>query len=165
HKPNKKDKDVLEPYKEEATAALGGTFTRGKSRASGSGKGKKACHKIFSHHHRLQLKGPVVSSPNTPAPLQHNAVTTTCPAPACLNNNPAAVVTDRGSCPSLYPVHECVFKRDVKRLSSLIRTHNIRQKDNHKNTPLHLAVMLKNKECTHLLLAHNAPIKIKNAQR
>ncbi|KAH0618506.1 hypothetical protein JD844_017782, partial [Phrynosoma platyrhinos] len=32
------------------------------------------------------------------------------------------------------------------------------------NTPLHLAVMLGNKECAHLLLAHNAPVKVKNAQ-
>ncbi|XP_012875961.1 PREDICTED: ankyrin repeat domain-containing protein 13C [Dipodomys ordii] len=33
-----------------------------------------------------------------------------------------------------------------------------------RNTPLHLAVMLGNKECAHLLLAHNAPVKVKNAQ-
>uniref|UniRef100_A0A8C5KW23 Ankyrin repeat domain-containing protein 13C n=1 Tax=Jaculus jaculus TaxID=51337 RepID=A0A8C5KW23_JACJA len=58
----------------------------------------------------------------------------------------------------------CVFKGDVRRLSSLIRTHNIGQKDSHGNTPLHLAVMLGNKECAHLLLAHNAPVKVKNAQ-
>ncbi|NXH18404.1 A13CB protein, partial [Bucco capensis] len=32
------------------------------------------------------------------------------------------------------------------------------------NTPLHLAVMLGHKECAHLLLAHNAPVKVKNAQ-
>ncbi|CAJ0914881.1 unnamed protein product, partial [Ranitomeya imitator] len=32
------------------------------------------------------------------------------------------------------------------------------------NTPLHLAVMLGNKECAHLLLAHHAPVKVKNAQ-
>lgn len=30
-----------------------------------------------------------------------------------------------------FPVHECVFKADVRRLSSLIRTHSISQKDVH----------------------------------
>lgn len=32
---------------------------------------------------------------------------------------------------SQFPVHECVFKGDVRRLSSLIRTHSISQKDVH----------------------------------
>ncbi|MBN3283878.1 A13CA protein, partial [Polyodon spathula] len=63
-----------------------------------------------------------------------------------------------------FPVHECVFQGDVRRLSSLIRTHNISLKDMHGNTPLHLAVMMGHKECAHLLLAHNAPVKVKNAQ-
>uniref|UniRef100_A0AAY4EWB2 Ankyrin repeat domain-containing protein n=1 Tax=Denticeps clupeoides TaxID=299321 RepID=A0AAY4EWB2_9TELE len=63
-----------------------------------------------------------------------------------------------------FPVHECVFKGDVRRLSSLIRTRSIAQKDVHGNTPLHLAVMMGHKECAHLLLAHNAPVKVKNAQ-
>uniref|UniRef100_A0A8C5T3T9 Ankyrin repeat domain 13C n=1 Tax=Malurus cyaneus samueli TaxID=2593467 RepID=A0A8C5T3T9_9PASS len=49
-----------------------------------------------------------------------------------------------------FPVHECVFKGDVRRLSALIRTQGIAQKDSH--------------ECAHLLLAHNAPVKVKNAQ-
>ncbi|KAM4022233.1 LOW QUALITY PROTEIN: ankyrin repeat domain-containing protein 13C [Anomaloglossus baeobatrachus] len=66
-----------------------------------------------------------------------------------------------GTC---HPVHECVYKGDIRRLSSLIRSHSIGQKDSHGNTPLHLAVMLGNKECAHLLLAHNAPVKVKNAQ-
>lgn len=132
HKPSKEDGDVLEPCEEEATAALGGAFTGGRSGAGGSGKGGKACHKIFSHHHhRLQLKAPAAPGPGAPAPLQHNAVTAPCPAPACLGSNPVAVVADGGGCPSSYPVHECVFKGDVRRLSSLIRTHNIGQKDNH----------------------------------
>ncbi|RXN23006.1 ankyrin repeat domain-containing 13C [Labeo rohita] len=57
---------------------------------------------------------------------------------------------NRGDTDSAYPVHECVFRGDVRRLSSLIRTQNIAQKDLH--------------ECAHLLLAHNAPVKVKNAQ-
>ncbi|KAI2658918.1 Ankyrin repeat domain-containing protein 13C [Labeo rohita] len=71
---------------------------------------------------------------------------------------------NRGDTDSAYPVHECVFRGDVRRLSSLIRTQNIAQKDLHGNTPLHLAVMMGHKECAHLLLAHNAPVKVKNAQ-
>ncbi|KAJ3595394.1 hypothetical protein NHX12_004698 [Muraenolepis orangiensis] len=63
-----------------------------------------------------------------------------------------------------FPVHECVFRADVRRLSSLIRVHSISLKDVHGNTPLHLAVMMGHKECALLLLAHNAPVKIKNAQ-
>ncbi|ELV11313.1 Ankyrin repeat domain-containing protein 13C [Tupaia chinensis] len=155
HKPSKEEGDLLEPGDEEAAAALGGTFTGGRIGTSSSGKGGKACHKIFSnHHHRLQLKAAPAST-NLPGalalPLHNSSVTTTSQSPALLaGTNPIAVVADGGSCPAHYPVHECVFKGDVRRLSSLIRTHNIGQKDNH--------------ECAHLLLAHNAPVKVKNAQ-
>ncbi|XP_023441905.1 ankyrin repeat domain-containing protein 13C isoform X3 [Dasypus novemcinctus] len=150
HKPSKEEGDLLEPGEEEAAAALGGTFTGGRIGIGNSGKGGKACHKIFSnHHHRLQLKAAPASSnpPGAPVlPLHNSSVTTTSQSPAALaGTNPTAVVADGGTCPAYYPVHECVFKGDVRRLSSLIRTHNIGQKDNHGNTPLHLAVMLGNK--------------------
>ncbi|KAF6107459.1 ankyrin repeat domain 13C [Phyllostomus discolor] len=169
HKPSKEEGDLLETGDEEAAAALGSTFTGGRIGTSGSGKGGKACHKIFSnHHHRLQLKTAPASSnpPGAPAlPLHNSSGTTTSQSQTLLaGTNPIAVAADGGICPAHYPVHECVFKGDVRRLSSLIRTHNIGQKDNHGNTPLHLAVMLGNKECAHLLLAHNAPVKVKNAQ-
>ncbi|XP_029425719.1 ankyrin repeat domain-containing protein 13C isoform X5 [Nannospalax galili] len=141
HKPSKEDGELLEPGDDEAAAALGGAFTGART----GGKGGRACARIFSHHHRQQLRAP----PGAPTP----------PPPAC-----PALVADGGTGPALYPVHECVFKGDVRRLSSLIRTHNIGQKDYHGNTPLHLAVMSGNKECAHLLLAHNAPVKVKNAQ-
>uniref|UniRef100_A0A3Q2DUF5 Ankyrin repeat domain-containing protein 13C-like n=1 Tax=Cyprinodon variegatus TaxID=28743 RepID=A0A3Q2DUF5_CYPVA len=72
-------------------------------------------------------------------------------------NGNASVVNDDNKNPIIltneeleFPVHECVFKGDVRRLSSLIRTKSISQKDVH--------------ECALLLLAHNAPVKIKNAQ-
>ncbi|XP_066588424.1 uncharacterized protein [Prorops nasuta] len=61
-----------------------------------------------------------------------------------------------------YPLHKCIFHGDVKMLSSLIRTHDISQKDKQGNTPLHLAIMLGRKECVQLLLAHGAPLKVKN---
>ncbi|KAG7214772.1 hypothetical protein INR49_010664 [Caranx melampygus] len=77
-----------------------------------------------------------------------------------INGNPSSIgtiVNDNNKNPIIltnedleFPVHECVFKGDVRRLSSLIRTHSISQKDVH--------------ECALLLLAHNAPVKIKNAQ-
>ncbi|XP_064624930.1 ankyrin repeat domain-containing protein 13C-like isoform X2 [Lineus longissimus] len=63
-----------------------------------------------------------------------------------------------------FPLHECVFKGDIRQLSQLLRSHDVTQKDKHGNTPLHLAVMLGHKECVHLLLAHGAPVKVKNAQ-
>lgn len=44
----------------------------------------------------------------------------------------------------------------------MIRTHDIAEKDKQGNTPLHLAVMLGRKECVQLLLAHGAPVKVKN---
>ncbi|KAK6180317.1 hypothetical protein SNE40_012497 [Patella caerulea] len=63
-----------------------------------------------------------------------------------------------------YPLHQCVFKDDYRRLSQLIRTHDVSQKDIHGNTPLHLAVMLGRNECIQLLLVHGAPVKVKNLQ-
>lgn len=59
-------------------------------------------------------------------------------------NGNASIVNDNNKNPIIFtnedlqfPVHECVFKGDVRRLSSLIRTHTISQKDVHgKNTVL-----------------------------
>lgn len=61
-----------------------------------------------------------------------------------------------------YPLHECVFGGDVRKLSSLLRFNDVTRKDKHGNTALHLAVMLGRKECVQLLLAHGAPVKVKN---
>ncbi|XP_064605134.1 ankyrin repeat domain-containing protein 13C-A-like [Liolophura sinensis] len=63
-----------------------------------------------------------------------------------------------------FPLHESVFNGDIRKVSQLLRTHDVSQKDSHGNTPLHLAVMLGHKECVHLLLAHGAPVKVKNLQ-
>ena len=64
-----------------------------------------------------------------------------------------------------YPLHECVFRGDVKQLSALIRAgHDLSKIDSHGNSALHLAVMLGRRECVHLLCAHGAPVKIKNKQ-
>ncbi|XP_053369449.1 ankyrin repeat domain-containing protein 13C [Clarias gariepinus] len=162
HKPGK-DEDLLEPDEEAAT----GTFTAS-SRTNGKGKSNKifSNHKISKpgsqnslhhhhhhhHHHHQQQQQQTLINANTT-----NGVS----APETVddkNKNPIIRSADD------FPVHECVFKGDVRRLSSLIRTQNIAQKDLHGNTPLHLAVMMGHKECAHLLLAHNAPVKVKNAQ-
>ncbi|XP_070564384.1 ankyrin repeat domain-containing protein 13C-like isoform X2 [Ptychodera flava] len=63
----------------------------------------------------------------------------------------------------VFPLHESVFDGNVRQVSALLRLHDIAQKDIHGNTPLHLAVMLGHKEVVHLLLAHGAPVKVKNA--
>lgn len=65
--------------------------------------------------------------------LQHNANN--------INGNPLSIgttVSDNNKNTIIlttedldFPVHECVFKGDVRRLSSLIRTHSISQKDVH----------------------------------
>jgi len=66
-------------------------------------------------------------------------------------------------------LHQAVFKNDLPGLSALLRgikdkTNKIEiaGKDLHGNTALHLAVMLGRKECAQLLLAHGAPVKLKN---
>ena len=63
-----------------------------------------------------------------------------------------------------FPLHECVFRGDVKELSLLIRKNetDLGLRDPHGNTALHLATMLGRRECVHLLCAHGAPVKIKN---
>ncbi|KAF6734382.1 Ankyrin repeat domain-containing protein 13C [Oryzias melastigma] len=125
-----KDEDLLEPDEEAATGTFSSSKANNKSRAS----------KIFSNHK-------LIGSPS--APQQQNQESQ-------INANTSDVVDDNNKNPIIrtgldFPVHECVFKGDVRRLSSLIRTQNIAQKDVHGNTPLHLAVMMGHKECAHLL--------------
>uniref|UniRef100_A0A8C7GU34 Ankyrin repeat domain-containing protein 13C-like n=1 Tax=Oncorhynchus kisutch TaxID=8019 RepID=A0A8C7GU34_ONCKI len=75
------------------------------------------------------------------------------------NKNPILLTNGNEGFNLEFPVHECVFKGDVRRLSSLIRTQNISQKDVHGDLMFFFAT-----ECALLLLAHNAPVKVKNAQ-
>ncbi|KPP65575.1 ankyrin repeat domain-containing protein 13C-like, partial [Scleropages formosus] len=125
HRPSK-EHDLLEPDEE----AAAGTFTSSGGRTS---KGKS--NKIFSNHKLIRSP----SSPQQSPPLNANTKTA---AGALDDDNKNPVVAN---CAAFYPVHECVFKGDVRRLSSLIRTQNIAQKDVHGNTPLHLAVMMGHK--------------------
>jgi len=62
-------------------------------------------------------------------------------------------------------LHQAVFNNDLKSLSCLLRTVSIDVggKDlQGGNTALHLAVMLGRRDCVQLLLAHGAPVKLKN---
>lgn len=65
HKPRKDQGDRREPGDEDAAAALGGTFTGGRTGTGGSGKVRKAGHKVVSNRpHRLPLK----TAPASPSP-------------------------------------------------------------------------------------------------
>lgn len=116
NKPSK-DEDLLEPDEEAAT----GTFTSSTRTISGKGK----ANKIFSNHK-------IIKSAATQQ--QHNQQTQ-----VNANTNTLATsdtIDDKNKNPIIragqdFPVHECVFKGDVRRLSSLIRTQNIAQKDVH----------------------------------
>ena len=65
-------------------------------------------------------------------------------------------------------LHEAVFNNDLKTLLVLLRTAKEKNIDvggkdvQGGNTPLHLAVMLGRRDCVQLLLAHGAPVKLKN---
>uniref|UniRef100_A0A668AN58 Ankyrin repeat domain 13C n=1 Tax=Myripristis murdjan TaxID=586833 RepID=A0A668AN58_9TELE len=150
-----KEEDLLEPDEEAATGTFTTTKANSKSRAS----------KIFSNHK-------LIKSPSTQQ-QQHqnqqsqiNANTNTLSTTDVVDDNNKNPIIRTGQD---FPVHECVFKGDVRRLSSLIRTQNIAQKDVHGESLTHplslsLSVCLTHSECAHLLLAHNAPVKVKNAQ-
>ncbi|TRY75547.1 hypothetical protein TCAL_07385 [Tigriopus californicus] len=74
---------------------------------------------------------------------------------------------EAGSPSSSWPLQACVFQGDLSTLSAQMRASSdkaslVRTADPHGNTALHLAVMLGKKEMVHLLLAHAAPVKIKN---
>ncbi|XP_029005072.1 ankyrin repeat domain-containing protein 13C-A isoform X2 [Betta splendens] len=127
HRPSK-DEDLLEPDEEAATGTFAAAKAGGRSRAS----------KIFSNH--KLIKSPSTQQHNQQP--QVNANTNTLSTADVVDDNNKNPVVRTGHD---FPVHECVFKGDVRRLSSLIRTQSIAQKDIHGNTPLHLAVMMGHK--------------------
>lgn len=113
HKPSKEE-DLLETDEEAAT----GTFTSTKTN-----KGKAS--KIFNHK---LVKSPSTQQQHQNQQSQINANTNTLSTADVIedNNKNPVIRTGEG-----FPVHECVFKGDVRSLSSLIRTQNIAQKDLH----------------------------------
>lgn len=126
HKPSKEDGDLLGHGEEEAAAAPGAIFTGG--RGSGGKGGRAGGHRIFSNHHhhqqRLPPKGGLAGGGTGPAAEPERS-------------------------PAHFPVHECVFKGDVRRLSALIRTQGIGQKDSHGER--------RARPCSGLLGADGAP--------
>lgn len=105
-----KDEDLLEPDEEAATGTFAVPKANNKSRAS----------KIFSNHK-------LIKSPSTQSQNNGNTNNTLAASDVIDDNNKNPIIK-----PGLdFPVHECVFKGDVRRLSSLIRTQNIAQKDVH----------------------------------
>lgn len=114
HKPSK-DEDLLQPDEEAATGTFSTNKTNNKSKAS----------KIFSNHK-------LIKSPSTQQhqnqQSQINANTNTLSTADVVDDNNKNPIIRTGED---FPVHECVFKGDVRRLSSLIRTQNIAQKDVH----------------------------------
>ncbi|KAL4656058.1 ankyrin repeat domain-containing protein 13C-A-like [Arapaima gigas] len=137
HKPSREE-NLLKPHEEAAADTLASLGGAPRSR-------------MFSSH--KPLKG-------REAPLLNDNSSASEAVVADDNRNPVVLPPTTAE----FPLHQCVFSGDVRRLSSLIRVQNLALKDVHGNTPLHLAVMTGQKECAHLLLAHNAPVKVKNAQ-
>ncbi|XP_017033326.1 ankyrin repeat domain-containing protein 13C isoform X1 [Drosophila kikkawai] len=100
----------------------------------------------------------------TPAAASDSTTTTTTtPTAAAAAAAPPLVTVNE---PLDYPMHQSVFEDDIKslqrRLLMSTAQDEVGRKDKHGNTPLHLAVMLGRKHAVRLLLAHNAPVKIKN---
>lgn len=113
HRPSK-DQDLLEPDEEAATGTFTASKTNNKSRAS----------KIFSNH-KLN-KSSSTQQQNQQSQINANTNTLSTSDVIDDNNKNPIIRTAQD-----FPVHECVFKGDVRRLSSLIRTQNIAQKDVH----------------------------------
>lgn len=83
-------------------------------------------NKIF-HNHNKPLKSLQLPE-NHQSQINGNSNTDT-PVSIIVDDNRNPIILSSGDLE--FPVHECVFKGDVRRLSSLIRTQNITQKDVH----------------------------------
>ncbi|VDM56559.1 unnamed protein product [Angiostrongylus costaricensis] len=63
----------------------------------------------------------------------------------------------------MYPLHKAAFFNDAQSIAQLIKSgRSLYEQDMHGNTALHISTMLGHREATALLLAHNAPVKVKN---
>lgn len=121
HGPSK-DGSLLEPDEEAATGTFTAPKTNNKSRAS----------KIFSNHKLIKSPSTQQQQQQHIQHAQSNAKSSSLQTSVVIDDNNRNPVIRTG--PD-FPVHECVFKGDVRRLSSLIRTQNIAQKDIHGESP------------------------------
>ncbi|EFP09057.1 hypothetical protein GCK72_003906 [Caenorhabditis remanei] len=62
-----------------------------------------------------------------------------------------------------FPLHKAAFFNDTHSIVQLLRVgRSLSEKDMHGNTALHIATMLGHREAIAILLANNAPVRIKN---
>ncbi|ORX57283.1 hypothetical protein BCR36DRAFT_402430 [Piromyces finnis] len=65
-----------------------------------------------------------------------------------------------------YPLHRCIFQNDVVRLNEILKDEEIKkkinEKDNHGNTPIHLALMLDRRNCILALLKNGCDCVSRN---
>ncbi|MFT7801588.1 ankyrin repeat domain-containing protein 13C-A-like [Arapaima gigas] len=145
HKPSREE-NLLKPHEEAAADTLASLGGAPRSR-------------MFSSH--KPLKG-------REAPLLNDNSSASEAVVADDNRNPVVLPPTTAE----FPLHQCVFSGDVRRLSSLIRVQNLALKDVHGEFIYYMCTcfnfvctpFILSAECAHLLLAHNAPVKVKNAQ-
>jgi len=65
-----------------------------------------------------------------------------------------------------FPIHHCIYRNDPKTLEELLKDtenqSNINKRDNHGNTPIHLALMLNRHNCLMVLLKYNCDVFSRN---
>eukprot|EP00833_Pecoramyces_ruminatium_P016530 jgi/Orpsp1_1/1190562/evm.model.d7180000079799.1 len=65
-----------------------------------------------------------------------------------------------------YPIHRCIFRNDLDTLKELLLDENIKkrinEKDNHGNTPIHLALMLDRRNCIIALINNGCDVITRN---
>lgn len=108
-KPNKND-EIMDTYDETSN----GTISNGTGKHFKSNKAFQKSIKTSTQQQQQQQ-------------LNANNINGNSSVVSDNNKNPIILTSDDLE----FPVHECVFKGDVRRLSSLIRTHSISQKDVH----------------------------------
>ncbi|MGH0149313.1 UNVERIFIED_CONTAM: hypothetical protein FKN15_014931 [Acipenser sinensis] len=116
HKPSK-DEEYLEPDEEAATGTFASTTRTSTNKSKAS--------KIFSNH--KLIKSPSVQQQQSQINANTNTNTSNATIETVDDSNKNPIIRNVED----FPMHECVFQGDVRRLSSLIRTHNISQKDMH----------------------------------
>jgi len=65
-----------------------------------------------------------------------------------------------------YPIHRCIFRNDVDELNKILKEEDMKKlinsKDNHGNTPIHLALMLDRRNCVLSLIRNGCDCVSRN---